>query len=116
MKITETSKDFTKQELYLMTKSPSIKTVNSVEDYTVITVIGWLTFEDVDSKGNPSELLSILGTDKNGTEVVWTCQSATFKRSFADMVEIFDNEPFPLMKISGVTKLGKDFVNCDLSH
>lgn len=116
MKITSTSREFEKQELYLMTKSPSIKTVNSVTDGDTMEVNGWLMFEDTNAKGQTSELLSIKGIDSTGEEVVWTCQSETFKRNFADIAGIFDGEPFTIVKISGVTKAGKDFVNCDLAR
>lgn len=116
MTITGTSKELTAQEIYLMTKSPSIKTVNSVTDGDTLAIYAHLTFEDTNAKGQASDLLSLMGTDSTGETVVWTCQSETFKRNFRDLAEIFGEEPFTIVKISGVTKAGKDFVNCDLYH
>lgn len=120
MTITKKSREFTKQEQYLMTKSPSILTVKSVPDLTELKVLGWLTFDDVDSKGKESEMLAVLGEqlDKESGELItvtWCCQSATFKRSFFDLVEIFGNEMFSIKKLSGITRSDKDYVNCDLA-
>lgn len=116
MTVKETSKELTNTEIYLMTKSPSIKTVNSVTDGDTLSVYAYLVFEDTNAKGQTSEMLSIMGTDSSGEQSVWTCQSETFKRNFYDLVDIFHEDPFTIVKISGVTKAGKDFVNCDLSH
>lgn len=115
MIITEKSDEFTKAELYRMTKSSSIMTVKSLEDGTIITPRGWLTFDDENSKGETSHMLSIIGEDALGQETVWSCQSQTFKDNFMDLWNMFDGEPFTLKKISGVTKAGRDYVKCDLA-
>ena len=115
MKITEKSKEFTKDELYRMTKSPSVTSVKALEDGTIITPRGWLEFDDENAKGETSYMLSIIGEDAFGQETVWTCQSQTFKNNFMDLWILFDGEPFTLKKISGVTKAGRDYVNCDLA-
>lgn len=115
MKITEKSTEFTKVELYRMTKSSSIVSVKALEDGTTITPRGWLTFDDENAKGETSHMLSIIGDDAFGQEAVWSCQSQTFKDNFMDLWNMFDGEPFTLKKISGVTKAGRDYVNCDLA-
>lgn len=116
MTITNKSKeDFTKVELYRMTKSPSIVSVKDLEDGATITPVGWLTFDDENAKGETSHMLSIIGIDAFGQEVVWSCQSQTFKDNFMDLWNMFDGEEFTLKKISGVTKAGRDYVNCDLA-
>ena len=115
MIITEKSNEFTKAELYRMTKSSSIMTVKSLEDGTIITPRGWLTFDDENAKGETSHMLSIIGEDESGQETVWSCQSQTFKDNFMDLWNMFDGEPFTMKKISGVTKAGRDYVKCDLA-
>lgn len=120
MKITEMSREFTKQEQYLMTKSPSITPVKNIPDHTELTVKGWLTFTDENNKGEESRMLSIIGEqlDTDSGELVstvWSCQSDTFKRGFNNLVEIFGNDTFSIKKISGLTKAGRDFINCDLA-
>lgn len=116
MIITSMSKeDFTKVELYRMTKSSAIVSVKSLPDGSTMEPHGWLMFDDENAKGETSHMLSIIGTDFSGQEVVWSCQSQTFKDNFMDLWNMFDGEPFTLKKISGVTKAGRDYVNCDLA-
>lgn len=110
MIIKEKSKEFTKSELYKMTKSPSIISVNNVEDNTELEVAGYLVFTDTNSNGEDVEILSIMGTDG----IVWCTQSETFKKNFLDIYSIFDGDIFTIVKLSGATKSGRPFVNCDL--
>ena len=112
---TMSSENFTKAELYRMTKSPSIVPVKAVPDGTTMTPIGWLTFDDENNKGEVSHMLSIIGVGEDDQEVVWACQSQTFKNSFIDLWELFKAETFKIKKLSGETKAGREYVNCDLA-
>lgn len=111
----KSSESFTKAEIYRMTKSPSIVSVKTVADYTTMSPIGWLTFDDENNKGEVSHMLSIIGVGEDGQEVVWSCQSQTFKDNFMDLWNMFDGEPFTLIKLSGKSKAGREYVNCDLA-
>lgn len=116
MIITSMSKeDFTKVELYRMTKSPSNVSVKTLADGTTMTPIGWLTFDDEDNKGEVSHMLSIIGIGEDDQETVWSCKSQTFKNSFIDLWELFKGETFKIKKLSGETKAGREYVNCDLA-
>lgn len=84
--------------------------IKDLEDGTEITIDYWALFTD-DTKENESEVLTIV--DKNG--VVYATISDTFKKNFFRMVEIFEDEEFAIVKISGKTNNGRDFVNCDLA-
>lgn len=110
IKITEKSREFTKVEQYLMTVAPSIISAKDVEDGTKITVNGVLEFTDIKDDGSESEIMSVITPDK----VVYSCQSSTFKRSIHDIMAIMDGEPFTIVKTSGETKGGRDFINCYL--
>lgn len=108
--IKETSRDFTEVEQYLMTIAPSIVSMKEVEDGTKINVDGFLTFEDVKEKtGEVVEVLSIITPEKE----VYSCQSATFKRSVKDIAKIMKGA-FTIIKQSGKTKAGRDYINCIL--
>lgn len=111
----KSSESFTKAEIYRMTKSPSIVSVKTVADGTTMSPIGWLTFDDENNKGEVSHMLSIIGVGEDGQEVVWSCQSQTFKDNFMDLWNMFDGEPFTLIKLSGKSKAGREYVNCDLA-
>lgn len=107
----EMSREFNKREVYLMTVSPSITSVKDLPDGTKITVAGTLKFEDVkEDTGEVVNVLSVITPDN----MVYSCQSATFKRSISDIAKIMDGEPFTVIKTSGRTRAGRDFVNCVL--
>ena len=110
IKITEKSREFSKVEQYLMTVAPSIISAKDVEDGTKITVSGVLEFTDIKDDGTETEIMSIITPDK----AVYSCQSSTFKRSIHDIMEIMDGEPFTIVKTSGETKAGRDYINCFL--
>lgn len=114
MTILKTSRDFSKVEKYLMTQDPSIISVKDVPDNTQMAVSGYLLYEDQNAKGETSELLSVIG-NVDGTTKVWCCQSATFKRSFGQMFMLFEDEPFTIVKTSGVSKGGNSYVDCMLA-
>jgi hypothetical protein len=109
IKINEKSRDFSKKELYLMTQGAEITTVKDVPDGTVIEISGFLYFDD-EKEDDTAHLLSILDNDGN----VFTTQSKTFKDSFESIVEIMENEPFSIKKVSGESKAGRHFVDCTL--
>ena len=109
--IKETSREFTPVEKYLMTVSPDITSMKDVADGEKIKVDGYLTFDDVKEKtGEVTEVLSIITPEKK----VFSCQSATFKRSIGDINGVMETTPFTVIKISGKTKAGRDFINCVL--
>lgn len=107
--ITNTTKEFTAIEKYLMTTAPTIKTVKTLQDGDVINVAGYLEFIDEKEDGTTAELMSIITTDN----AVYSTQSVTFKRSIKD-IETIMQFPFPVKKISGQSKAGRNFVDCVL--
>ena len=107
--ITNTTKEFTAIEKYLMTTAPTIKTVKTLNDGDVINVAGYLEFVDEKDDGTTAELMSIITTDN----AVYSTQSLTFKRSIKD-IEAIMKFPFPVKKISGESKAGRKFVDCVL--
>lgn len=107
--ITNTTKEFTAIEKYLMTTAPTIKTVKTLQDGDVINVAGYLEFVDEKDDGTTTELMSIITTDN----AVYSTQSVTFKRSIKD-IEAIMQLPFPVKKISGQSKAGRKFVDCVL--
>lgn len=113
--IKSTSRELTKVERYKMTLGREINIIKDLPDNTMITVDAFCEYQDVKETGEIVDLLSIL--DKDGS--VYSCQSATFRRSFADIAEIFEDEDtgyseFSIKKISGVTKAGRPYIDCAL--
>lgn len=111
VEIKECSREFTEVEQYLMTIAPSIISMKDVPDGTHITVDGILTFEDTkESTDEIADILSVITPEKK----VYSCQSSTFKRSIRDISNIMKNKSFTIVKTSGKTKAGRDFINCEL--
>lgn len=111
VEIKECSREFTEVEQYLMTIAPSIISMKDVSDGTHITVDGILTFVDTkESTGEIADILSIITPEKK----VFSCQSSTFKRSIRDISNIMKGKSFTIVKTSGKTKAGRDFINCVL--
>lgn len=110
MQIYENSREFTKVEIYLMTSSPDVISLKNVDDETSIPIDGYILFKDKNQDGEETDILSLITPDKK----VYACQSKTFKRSFLEIFELMDGEAFSIIKKSGVTKAGRDFINCIL--
>lgn len=105
------NQDYNEIEKYLMTISPAIESMKNVPDGTKIQVKKYMMFQDVkENTGETTEILSILAQDNK----VYSAQSTTLKRSFNDIVNIMGDKPFTIIKTSGKTKAGRDFVNCIL--
>ena len=104
------SKDFTEVEQYLMTLDNGIHSLKDVEDNTSISVAGYLTFTDEKENGDSVDILSIITPDNE----VFSCQSATFKRSFDNIINIMHDKSFSIIKVSGTTKAGRPYIDCIL--
>ena len=104
------SRDFTEVEQYLMTLDRGIKSLKDIEDNTSIAVAGYLTFTDEKDNGDGVDILSIITPDNK----VFSCQSATFKRSFNNIAKIMHDKPFTIIKVSGTTKAGRPYIDCAL--
>lgn len=109
IKVTNQTKEFTEIEKYLMTTAPTIKTIKTLQDEDVINVAGYLEFIDEKDDGTTAEIMSIITTDKT----VYSTQSVTFKRSIKN-IEVVMQFPFPVKKISGQSKAGRNYVDCVL--
>lgn len=109
--IKEMSREFSEVEQYLMTIAPSIVSMKDVKDGEHITIDGVLLFEDIkEDTGEVVDVMSIITPDKH----VYSCQSATFKRSINDISNIMKGKQFTVIKTSGKTKSNRDYINCVL--
>lgn len=109
IKVTNQTKEFTAIEKYLMTTAPTIKPVKTLQDGDVINVAGYLEFVDEKDDGTTTDIMSIITTDNT----VYSTQSVTFERSIKD-IEAIMQFPFPVKKISGQSKAGRNYVDCVL--
>lgn len=110
IEITSKSREFTRVEEYLMTQSPAIVSMKDVPDNTSIEVSGFIEFTETKDDGSETNIISVLSTDMK----CYSAQSATFKRSLLDIHDLFEDRTYAIIKTSGVTKAGRDYINCEL--
>ena len=108
--INETSREMSEVEIYLTTIAPSIKIMKDVPDGTSIVVDAVINFSDVKEDGTSSCITSIMTPEK----AVYAFQSQTFYNSLKDIMSIMKEKPFSIVKTSGKTKNGRDYINCEL--
>lgn len=110
VEIKEMSREFTKVEMYLMTTAPDITSLKDIADGESIPIDGYLIFDDIKDDGQKQEILSIITPDKK----VYSGQSVTFRESLEDIDSLMAGDKFSIIKISGKTKAGRDYINCTL--
>ena len=92
-----------KRQVYRMTCGDSLK-VDGVEKGTSIPIDNFALY----SEGEKEVLTFTSGAHKYGTI------SRTFIKSFMEIVDIMEGEPFAIIVTGGVSKAGRSFVNCEL--
>lgn len=110
MKIIETSKDLTPQQIYFLTMSPTVQKMSDAENQ-IIEVEAWAIYEDVNSKGELQTILAI----KTPENEVFATNSETFKEDFIRMNELFEDMGVTVNAIkvsSGISKAGRKFITC----
>ena len=100
-----------KRTTYLMTKNPDMTSIKDVEDGTQLDITHVCRFTDVNKDGNEIEIETYMDTNGN----VYATQSATFKEYFNDILSIFLGEEVSVIKKSGKTNAGRDYVYCTLA-
>ena len=100
-----------KRTTYLMTKNPDMTSIKDVEDGTQLDITHVCRFTDTNKDGVIVEIETYL--DANGN--VYATQSATFKEYFDDICNIFLGEDVSIIKKSGKTNAGREYVYCTLA-
>lgn len=92
-----------KKQVYRMTCGDSLK-IEGIEKGTVIPVDAYALYKD----GEKEVLTFTSGAHKYGTI------SRTFIRSFSEIADVMDGEPFAVVITGGVSRNGRNYVNCEL--
>ena len=110
-KLSNPEEEVDKRTVYLMTKNPDMTSIKDVEDGTQLDITHVCRFTDTNKDGNVVEIETYLDTNGN----VYATQSTTFKEDFDDICDIFLGEDVSIIKKSGTTKAGRDYVYCTLA-
>lgn len=117
MKFITTSIDTTdKKQVYRMTKGDSLK-VQDLERGTSFPVDAFAVYEETKTRkkqdGTTEEYTDTVLTFVSGNMKIGTI-SATFIRSFLEIVELMDGDKFAIVITGGKSKSGREYVNCEL--
>lgn len=110
--IVDSSRELDKREAYRLTHMKETEQMKDIPDGIVLTVIDWVNYLSENKDGETNEVLLIVATDEDEVSHYLTTVSATFKESFFEMVETFGND-FKWKKISGQSKSGRSYVDCE---
>lgn len=101
--------EMSKVDKYLCTQGKENTSFRDLPDGTILCPVGYVIFTDTrDDK--TSDVLAVLCDDG----AIFTTISATFMRSFESIVELMEDEPFHIKKLSGTTKNNREYVDCSL--
>lgn len=110
MEITRKSREFTPAEIYKATKSNSIKRVSDIPDNETVNVKDYIVYEDVKEDGSSVTILSIITFSG-----IYATNSATFIRTFLDIVDIMGELPVNILVGHDTSKNGRNFIFADLA-
>lgn len=115
-KIIKKSRELDSYDEYDLMESPSINSLKSIPDKSIISVRMWIDYITKDKDGREIECISI--QDENTGET-FSGQSKTFRESFLSIVErVSDLNPVPenffIEVLHSTSKSGRDFINCAL--
>ena len=110
MEIIKKSRDFSKKEIYALTRSPEIKKLSDMEG-EIIPVEGFLIFTDLNQDGQETEIMSILATD--GT--VYASNSQTANREMLFIDDLMEGEDYSIKVIRGNSKNGRKYTTVALA-
>lgn len=112
MKVLKASKELTKIEQYMLTVDKGAESMKNVPDGTSIPVAVWCSYEDEKEDGTLTEITAIMDTSGK----VYAFQSATFRKSLERIHEVFGDKEYAIIKGSGKTKTGRDYIDCFLDY
>lgn len=117
MEFIKTNIDSTdKRQIYRMTKGDSNK-IEGLEKGITIPIDKYALYEEEKernkSDGNKEMYTQRVLTFTSGPQKFGTI-SATFIKSFMEIVDIMGNDPFAIIITGGTTKSGRTYVNCEM--
>lgn len=105
-----------KKMVYRMTKGDSLK-IEGVEKGTTLPVEAYALYDDDKTRqkqdGTTEDYTQRVLTFVSGGKKFGTI-SATFIRSFMEIVDIMGDEKFAIIVTGGQSKNGRNYVNCEL--
>lgn len=109
MEIKRVSRDLSKKEVFKLTDGDAYKMSDAAG--MVIDIDCWCLYNDLNSKGQEQQVLSIMDNEGH----IYGTISQTFIQKFMRMVDFFGDELTEVVVKNGTSKAGREFVTCDIS-
>lgn len=105
-----------KKQIYRMTKGDSLK-IQDVAKGTSLPVDLFAVYEEEKTRnkqggGTETYTETVLCFTSNGKK--YGTISQTFIKSFLEIVDVMESDPFAIIITGGKTKNGREYVNCEL--
>lgn len=101
-----------KKTVYKLTKGSGMS-VKDVEKGVSFPVELWALYDEEYTKRDGStEERTVLSMVTGGTKI--STISNTFIKSFMEIVDLFENEPFSIIITGGTSTGGREYVSCEL--
>lgn len=110
MRILAQSRDFTKEELYKLTKNQKAKKMSTLDESVCLPIDEYLIFERENVDGEPYTVASIMYNDD-----VYVTNSKSFTSEFYELASIFGDKIPPINVVHGKSKRGREFITCALA-
>ena len=109
MNIVEQGAEYSKRDIYILTKSPKIeKMSNHVGEK--LSVDKYIIYEDGDNRETPVQILSI-----QSGELVVATNSVTAIKEFNGIRDLMEDEPFSVEIMTGNSKNGRTYLTLALA-
>lgn len=106
MDIIRNTKDYTGKELYKLTKSNSVKRMSDINEEEIVTVNGFVIYQDDES----DVVITAIETEAGA----YATNSATFRRTLEEIADIMGEFPIDIKVGHGISKNGRAFIFADL--
>ena len=111
--IIKNSDELTREQLYFLTLNPAVEKLSD-KSGEVIDLDAWCVYEDSSTDKNCNEKVSTILAIKTPDNKVYGTNSATFIKSFTDMIDFFKDYGgvSKILVDGGTSKAGRNFIQC----
>lgn len=110
MEIIRQGNDYTKRDIYNMTRNPEVKKLREAVGET-LAISKYLIYTDTDSAGNEQTILSFITADNE----IYGTNSPTARKEFEYISDLMEDEQFSVKVIEGQSKAGRTYITLALA-
>ncbi|MBO7714453.1 MAG: hypothetical protein J6S85_12830 [Methanobrevibacter sp.] len=113
--VIKSTDNLTVEQMYFLTLNPSVEKLSDKAG-EIIDIDAWCLYDDISSDKNGNEKTSTILAIKTPDNKVFGTNSATFIKSFTDMIDFFKKhgnvDVTRILVDGGTSKSGRNFIQC----